>query len=91
MNRLYEKFTSRKFIACLLGVIVGVAVTFGIDGDTISDVAGIVMIFGSVSTYQIVEGNVDKESVKNNAIRELLNELLGDTLESDGDSDTESP
>lgn len=87
MNRLYEKFTSRKFIACMIGVIVGVAVTFGIDGNTITDVAGVVVAFGSIFSYSAIEGSIDKEGVKTAVLLEFLEDLLG----SDGASDTESP
>lgn len=68
MNDFVCKLTSRKFIACLIGTIVGVAVTFGIDGDTITKIAGMIVSMGSVSTYIVTEGYIDAKAVNDGAI-----------------------
>lgn len=63
MKEFLNKLTSRKFIACMIGVIIGVATTFGVDGGIISDVAGLVVAIISSVSYIIVEGNIDAKAV----------------------------
>lgn len=57
-----RKLSSRKFWAAIAGIVVGVVVSFGGDGDTISSVAGTVMSVISAVTYIIAEATVDKAS-----------------------------
>lgn len=64
MKDFLYKLTSRKFIACLIGTVVGIAVTFGIDGDTITKVAGLIVSMGSVGTYIVTEGCIDAKAVQ---------------------------
>lgn len=63
MKEFLNKLTSRKFIACMIGVIIGIATTFGVDGGVISDVAGLVVAIISSVSYIIVEGNIDAKAV----------------------------
>ncbi len=58
-----QKLSSRKLWACVVGVIMGVAIAFGVDGDTISQVAGAVTSLISVVTYIIMEGKIDAAAV----------------------------
>lgn len=58
------KLTSRKFWAAVVGVIMGIALAFGVDGDTITNVAGAVMSLTSIVTYIYTEGKVDAASVE---------------------------
>lgn len=58
-----EKLKSRKFLAALVGVITGLAMIFGLDGEIINTVCGAVMAIGSVVTYIVTEGSVDKAAV----------------------------
>lgn len=58
-----DKLTSRKFWAAIAGVVVGIALAFGVDGDTITDVAGAVTALASVVTYIITEGKIDAAAV----------------------------
>ena len=57
-----RKLSSRKFWAAIAGIVVGVVVSFGGDGDTISSIAGTVMSIISAVTYIIAEATVDKTS-----------------------------
>ena len=59
-----RKLSSRKLWAAAAGVVVGLAMVFGLDESTISNVAGAVVSAASVAVYIITEGKVDVESVK---------------------------
>ena len=63
MKELLKKFTGRKFIAMILGVLVGVAVVFGTEGEDISTVAGAVTSLGSLVYYMFPEGKIDREAL----------------------------
>lgn len=58
-----SKLTSRKFWAAIIGVVMGVALAFGLDGDTITDVAGAVVSVASIMTYIISEAKIDSAAV----------------------------
>lgn len=60
---LLEKLKSRKFWAAVLGVAVGVGLAFGVDGDSITAVAGAVTALVSVVTYIRTEGKIDAEAI----------------------------
>lgn len=60
-----RKLSSRKFLASIVGVVTGIAMVFGLDENTISNVAGAVVSLASIVAYIIAEGKVDAESVKN--------------------------
>jgi len=64
MKKFTQKLKSRKLITALIGIIAGIAVTFGIDGGEISTVAGTVMSLCSAVAYIITEGKIDASSVK---------------------------
>lgn len=64
MSKIIQKLSSRKLWATILGVIVGIAVTFGVDEGAISIVAGSVTSIGSIVTYIITEGRIDAAAVK---------------------------
>lgn len=63
MKEVLKKFTGRKFIAMILGVLVGVAVVFGTEGEDISTVAGAVTSLGSLVYYMFTEGKIDREAL----------------------------
>lgn len=73
MKEILSKLTSRKFIACLIGVIVGIATTFGVDGGIITDVAGLIVTLISSVSYMIVEGKIDKAAI--NTIIDAIDEF----------------
>lgn len=60
-----RKLSSRKLWAAIAGLVTGLAMVFGLDQGTISNVAGAVVSVASVVAYIMAEGKVDAESVKN--------------------------
>lgn len=62
-----RKLSSRKLWAAVAGVVTGLAMVFGLDEGTISNVAGAVVSMASIAAYILAEGKVDAESVKNAA------------------------
>ena len=61
---MLRKFTSRKLWLAIAGVIVGIAMAFGLDESDISTISGAVTAIISIVTYIAAEGRVDAESVK---------------------------
>lgn len=59
-----KKLSSRKLWAAVTGIVIGLAMVFGLDESIISNVAGAVVSVASVVVYIITEGKVDVESVK---------------------------
>ncbi len=54
-----RKLSSRKLWAAVAGIVAGLAIVFGLDGNTITDVSGAVVSVASLVTYIITEGRVD--------------------------------
>ena len=63
IEKILSKLTSRKFIAMLLGVAVGCAIVFGVDGEEISTVAGAVTSIVSLVYYMFTEGKIDEAAL----------------------------
>ena len=59
-----RKLSSRKFWAAAAGIIAGLAMVFGLDENTITNVAGAVVSLVSAVTYIAAEGMVDAENAK---------------------------
>lgn len=59
-----RKLSSRKLWAAVAGIVTGLAMVFGLDEGTISNVAGAVVSVSSIVAYIITEGKVDVESAK---------------------------
>lgn len=64
MEALKRKLSSRKLWAAVAGVVSGLAMVFGLDGNIVTEVSGAVMAVASVITYIITEGKIDAERVK---------------------------
>lgn len=64
MRTFKEKIKSRKFLAACAGVVTGLAMAFGLDESTISNVAGAVVSMASLVAYIITEGKIDAENAK---------------------------
>jgi hypothetical protein len=62
-ERILKKLTSRKFIAMLLGVGLGVAIAFGIKGEEVSTIAGAVTSIVSLVYYMFTEGKIDEAAL----------------------------
>lgn len=67
-----RKLSSRKLWAAIAGLVTGLAMVFGIDQSTMSNVAGAVVSVASVVAYIMAEGKVDAESVKK-AVEDVQN------------------
>lgn len=78
MEVLKQKMTSRKLWAAVVGVVMGLAMVFGLDEGTVNTVAGAVVSLASLLTYIITEGKVDAERVKETV------ESVQDAIESTG-------
>lgn len=63
MKAFLKKLTSRKFLTCVAGVILGVCLAFGLDESAISTIAGAVTSIVSVATYIYTEGKIDAAAV----------------------------
>jgi phage shock protein PspC (stress-responsive transcriptional regulator) len=59
MKTFVRKLSSRKLWAAIVGVAVGIAAAFGIDGNDWAEIAGIVTSAASVISYIFAEGSVD--------------------------------
>ena len=62
-KEVLKKLTSRKFIAMLLGVALGCAMAFGIEGEEVSTVAGAVTSVVSLVYYMFTEGKIDRAAL----------------------------
>ena len=61
-----RKLSSRKLWAAVAGIVAGLAMVFGLDEGTMTQVSGAVVSAASVIAYIITEGKVDAEGVKRN-------------------------
>lgn len=64
------KLSSRKLWAAIVGVVVGLAAAFGIEGNEYAEIAGIVTSAISVFSYIFTEGKIDVERAKNTLPKE---------------------
>jgi phage shock protein PspC (stress-responsive transcriptional regulator) len=64
MKNFMNKLTSRKFLSCVAGVILGVCMIFGLDENTVNVIAGAVTSVSSVVIYIYTEGKIDAAAVK---------------------------
>ena len=66
MNKIdwKRKLSSRKLWAAVAGIVTGLAMVFGLDEGTMSNVAGAVVSVASVVAYIITEGKVDEAAAK---------------------------
>lgn len=63
MEKFISKITSRKFLTCIAGFIMGACMVFGVDENSVSVIAGAITSVASVISYIITEGKVDSEAV----------------------------
>lgn len=61
---MVNKLKSRKLWAAIVGVIVGIAMIFGLDQGAISTISGSLVTIASTLGYMISESRVDAVSVK---------------------------
>lgn len=77
---MMNKLTSRKFWACVVGVVTGLAMVFELDQNVITTVAGAVTSLVSVVAYMYTEGKIDTARVSNTA------DTIKDAIEKVSDS-----
>jgi hypothetical protein len=72
MKSLKQKFSSRKFIVCLTGILTGIGVA--ISGNVVEGVSTVLV---SMITYLIAEGYIDAKAldVGDNVIEEVKEKL----------------
>lgn len=63
MQNFLSKLTSRKFLTCAAGIVLGVCMVFGLDQGTVSTIAGAIMSVASIVSYIIAEGKIDAAAI----------------------------
>lgn len=63
MKTFMKKLTSRKFLTCVAGIVLGVCMVFGLDEGTVNIIAGAVTSIASVVMYIYAEGKIDAAAV----------------------------
>ena len=64
MQTFIKKITSRKFLTCIAGVVLGICMIFGLDENTVSTIAGAITAIASIVSYILSEGKIDAAAVK---------------------------
>lgn len=59
MKEFLKKLTSRKFLTCVAGVVMGACMYFGLDVNTVDKISGAIVAIGSITTYIYTEGKID--------------------------------
>ena len=80
---MMKKFTSRKFLAMVAGVVTGIGVI--IAGDTAT---GITAVIASVVSYLIAEGYIDAKAV--NTVKDVVDDVAAEVEDKVEDKDEES-
>ena len=80
MEMLKYKLSSRKLWAAVAGLVMGLAMVFGLDETTASTVAGAVVSVASVVTYIITEGRIDAAAVGDAAgkVQDAIDAVTGE-------------
>ena len=81
-----QKLSSRKLWAALVGVVVGVAMAFGLSESEWTEVAGIITSLVSVVAYIFGEAKVDAARIESEGINQLISAAESEA-ESDGDGE----
>ena len=63
MKAFVEKLSSRKFLTCVAGVVMGICMVFGLDEGTVDTIAGAVVAASSIVMYIYTEGKIDANAV----------------------------
>lgn len=80
MATLKQKLSSRKLWAAIVGVIIGIATIFGLDGNVINTVAGAIMSLVSLVSYIYTEGKIDAARVSSTVtqVQDAIESVTGD-------------
>jgi phage shock protein PspC (stress-responsive transcriptional regulator) len=81
LQTLKRKLSSRKLWAAITGVVMGLAMVFGLDENTISTVAGAVTSVASIVAYIMAEGKIDAAAVAKavESVQDAIEETVGMT------------
>lgn len=63
MQAFIKKITSRKFLTCIAGIVLGICMIFGLDEGAVNTIAGAIMSFASAAIYIYTEGKIDAAAV----------------------------
>ena len=66
-QNIIKKLTSRKFLTCVAGVVMGACMVFGLDTTEVNTIAGAITTVASVVMYIYTEGKIDAEAVQDAA------------------------
>lgn len=69
-----KRISSRKFIIAMIGVVVGLATTFGIKESEWATISGTVCSIASILGFAFSEGMVDAASAQGASIKGLIEE-----------------
>ena len=75
MNQFLKKITSRKFLSCIAGVVLGVCMIFGLDEGIVNTIAGAITSLASVAIYIYTEGKIDAAAV--DGIKTTVDKVIG--------------
>lgn len=64
MQAFLKKITSRKFLSCVAGVVLGVCMIFGLDEGVVNTIAGAITSLASLVIYIYTEGKIDAAAVQ---------------------------
>lgn len=73
MKEFFDKLSSRKFLTCVAGVVMGVCMVFGLDQGTVDTIAGAIVAASSIIMYIYTEGKIDSEAVS--GIKDAANKV----------------
>ncbi len=68
MNTFLRKISSRKFLAALAGIVMGLAMVFGLDEGVMTTVSGAVTTVASAVAYIVAEGRVDSAAAASTVV-----------------------
>ena len=75
MIEFFKKFLSRKFLVCLIGLIVGLATAHGVDASEYQQIAGNVVSLVSIVAYILGEAKIDAASAAANALNDAVDSI----------------
>lgn len=64
MKAFIKKITSRKFLTCVAGVVLGICMAFGLDEGAVNIIAGAVTSIASAGIYIYTEGKIDAAAIE---------------------------
>ena len=77
---LVQKLTSRKLWVAVVGVVVGLAATFGIEENDYAQIVGLIGSIVSAITYIFAEASVDKVATTPTAEQDVVDDALEEAL-----------